>query len=470
MVTMKDYEGMAGFGGGGGGFGTATSNEVEDLNKALSAGYQSPRQDGGSALRVESLEATLRILTHTQKHVVMWKDIPKLPAFSTTEEYNVQTSYGGDSGPFTREGELPQTQDASYERRVALVKYLGTQREVTHPMTLVRPAHGNAIAVETQNGTLWLMEQMERQIFFGNSRIIPEAFDGLEAQLLADPIGGVQNVIDLRGGTLTESNIEEATNIIVEAYGVPSDLYGAPRSLSDLVKTMYPRERVNLPAPENGTIGMAISKVATQAGVINLKGDIFLRSGRNNGARTAPTSATSGRSPTAPTVVGAAVAAAPGSLFGTPDAGTYQYRVTAINRFGESASALEAGGVAVALGEGVDLTITDGGGSEPATGYRLYRSRVDGADGTQEYVKDIPRVGAAATTVYRDLNVDLPGYSKAFLNQMNLQAVGFRQLAPMMKIPLATIAASIRWMQLLYGTPILYAPRKIVMFRNVLDR
>jgi hypothetical protein len=71
--------------------------------------------------------------------------------------------------------------------------------------------------------------------------------------------------------------------------------------------------------------------------------------------------------------------------------------------------------------------------------------------------------------VYRDLNLFLPGCSRAYLFQMNLQSMSFRQLAPMLKIPLATLAASIRWMQLLYGTPILYAARKNVIFANVAD-
>jgi hypothetical protein len=39
----------------------------------------------------------------------------------------------------------------------------------------------------------------------------------------------------------------------------------------------------------------------------------------------------------------------------------------------------------------------------------------------------------------------------------------------MMKIPLATIAASIRWMQLLYLTMILYTPKKNVLYINVKD-
>jgi len=50
---------------------------------------------------------------------------------------------------------------------------------------------------------------------------------------------------------------------------------------------------------------------------------------------------------------------------------------------------------------------------------------------------------------------------------MNLQAISFRQLAPMMKIPLATIALSIRWAMLLYGMPVVYAVKKFNIFDNV---
>jgi hypothetical protein len=462
MVSMRDYEGMAGFG-------VVPQQEVDELNKALSAGYQLPRHDGGSALRVESLEATLRVLTFSQAHIKLWRDIPKLPAFSTSEEYTVQTTYGGESGQFTREGELPQVQDAAYERRVALVKFLGTQREVTHPMTLVRPAHGNVIALETQNGAIWLMERLERALFKGRAETIPESFDGIDAQIRMDDVSVANNVIDMRGGPLTEDALEEMTNIIVQNYGVPSDCYLAPRALSDLAKQFYNRQRGMLPPPTAGRVGFPVNEFMSQAGPISLKSDIFLRSGKNNGVKTAPSSATSVRAPTAPTTVVAAItSSAPGSLFTAADAGTYQYRVTAVNRFGESAFTQETGGVAVVADDGVDLTITDGGGADPATAFRIYRSAADGAAGTELLIAEVANSGAA-TTVPQDLNVDLPGTSTAYMIQNNLQSLSFRQLAPMLKIPLATLAASIRWMQLLYGTPIVYAPRKNGIFTNLKD-
>lgn len=464
MVTMADYEGYNGFAGG---FGNAGSNDVEELNKALTSNYQSPRTDGSAALRVESLEATLRVLTFNQNHIKLWRVINKLPAYSTSEEYNVQTSYGAENGMFTLDGELPQTQDASYERRVSLIKFIGCTKEVSYTTTLVKPAHGNVIALETQNAAVWLMERTERALFAGRSDVIPQAWDGFDQQIQSDPVASVQNIIDLRGGVLTEEKIEEGANLIVEAYGVPTDLYAAPRALSDLGKAFYPKERIALPAPVNGRVGLAITEVATSAGVIPLNADIFLRSGGNNGRKKAPASQTSNRAPTAPTVSGAS--AGTGSQFAASDIGTYQYKVSAINRFGESVSGQESGGVAVAnAGENVTLTITDGGGGDPATGYRVYRSFIGGALGSEQWIADVPRA-TTGTTAYVDANQYLPNTSRAYMFQVNTQSMAFKQLAPMLKVPLATVAISIRWAQVLFGVPQLYAPQKNVIYINCGD-
>lgn len=465
MISMKDYEGYNGFG-------QIAQVEVDELSKALSAGYQNPPVSGSNALRVESLEQTLRILTFTQAHIQFWRDIPKLPAFSTVEEYNVQTSYGSEGGMFTRAGELPQVQDASYERRTALVKYVTTQREVDHPTTLVRPAHGNVVAQETQNGGVWILERVERSLYNGRSDVIAEAWDGIDQQIRSDPSAANVAIIDLRGGILTEDNVEDGTNRVIENYGVPTDLYAAPKALSSMVKQFYPRERFNMPAPVDGVVGMSVNRIRTQAGLINLKGNIFLRSGKNNSVKAPPVAANAVRAPVVPSVA-AANNAGPivASLFGTGDVGTWRYRVTSVNRFGESAASTTQTAAINAAGDTITLTITNNAdSSDPTTGYNIYRCpTVGGGVGTEQFLTQAPRIGAAATTTFVDVNRFLPNTSRAYLKQMNLQAISFRQLAPMMKIPLATIALSIRWAMLLYGMPIVYATRKFVIYDNVGD-
>ena len=81
MVSFADYEGIDGFG-------SATARDVEELNKALAAGQSinppgSVTAGDGFALRVESLERTLKNLTYRMEHLKLWKAITKLAAFNT---------------------------------------------------------------------------------------------------------------------------------------------------------------------------------------------------------------------------------------------------------------------------------------------------------------------------------------------------------------------------------------------------
>ena len=107
MVSLADYEGLNGFGGGD--LGAAAT--LDELNKAISAGYDIVSQTGGAALRPQSLESTLKVLTFLDQHVKLWKKLPKLPAYSTAEEYNQLNDYGEDAGGFFQEGGLPREED-----------------------------------------------------------------------------------------------------------------------------------------------------------------------------------------------------------------------------------------------------------------------------------------------------------------------------------------------------------------------
>src|SRR5512137_1787799 len=205
------------------GFGVDQGANVAELQKALEAGYAITGQTGGSALRVQSLEGSLKVVSYTAHHIKFWKKIPKSPAYSTVQENNQLIDYGSDAGAFVQEGELPPTEDTSYARRTSLVKYVGTTREVSHPMTVVHPAHGDVIALENQNGILWLLNRIERALFTGDSSLAydgeAEQWDGLDA--LIDPT----SFIDLEGQPFQETDVEEGTNLLVEQYAYPTDLW-----------------------------------------------------------------------------------------------------------------------------------------------------------------------------------------------------------------------------------------------------
>lgn len=474
IVNKGDFEGH------GSGFGSSSPEQVDELNKALTAGYGYTGAPGslagGGALQVESLDATLKIVSFMMKNIVLYNDLPKSQAYNTVEEFNRLVKYGGDGGIFMDEGALPRTEDSSYARKVALVKFFGSTREITHPMLLVKPAHGNVVALETKNGAMFILQKLEESLFRGDSACVSQEIDGLEAlimQGLADVTasdgntsGAEEHVIDLRGKCLTEGVVEQASEVILNNYGYPTDLYLATKALSNLSKTMYPKERYMIPAPTDGQIGFAVKSISTNGGLIGLKPDVFLRAKRN-----APAVASNAKAPSAPAAVAVAVQAKTTSRgFAVAEYGTYRYSVTAVSKNGESSETIGAADAVVAADNSAEvvLSITAGalGGADQVQAYRIYRTALGGAMTDRQFIRQVAANPAGATVV-KDGNEDLPGTTKAFMIQRDETNLTFRQLSPMLKFPLATTASSIRWMQLMYATLIMFTPRRNVVFKNI---
>ena len=160
----------------------------DELVKAVIAGSQTGRdynnvQNTGGSLKTESLDARVRLLTSTEKHIGFWKALNKQSIYNTVHEYNQQLDYGNDAGGFNLEGEAPQFSDPTYRRKSALIKYLGFSGEVTHPAMLVRNADGiNNWAREIQNKTMLLMRFIDKQIATANSKMVSTEFDGIFQQ------------------------------------------------------------------------------------------------------------------------------------------------------------------------------------------------------------------------------------------------------------------------------------------------
>ena len=462
MVSWSDYENVEGFG-------TATQQEVDELNKALSAGQDinppgSVTAGDGFALRVESLERVLKNTTFRMEHIRLWKNVPKLAAFNTVEEHNVLSSYGEnpDAG-WIDEGDLPNEDDSSYERQFAVVKYLGTTRRVTHVMSLVKPAHGNVISLETVNGTMHLLRILERALFYGDSSLSSLQFDGYE-KLLVDN-APAPNIIDLRGQPLTEDVLIDAGLTAQDApnYGQITDLYLNPKVKADLVKTFFPKERYDLfTKTSSGMVGLDIAGFTSPAGDVRFQPDVFITDG---GGPNATAVGSAGQIPSAPTPGAVTTPADAASQFGADDAGDYFYKVVAVNRYGRAAAVDVVAGptaVTVAAGDKVTFDMTPGG--VVPDWYEIFRTKVGGASGTERLILRVP---ASGVTTIDDFNASLPYTTSAFGFQQNLEAMSYKQLAPMIKIPLATIDSSIRWMQLIYGVPVIYTPGKHVLFQNV---
>lgn len=485
-LNLQNYEAGSQSGAGG----QSTAAELDMLNKALSAQHITGRETtdltnaSGAPLKVESLDKTLKLLTFKESEIVLWKKIPKLQAFNTVEEFNQLVDYGTNRGGFIVEGELPVTEDSQYVRRSQLVKFMGVTRSVTHPMTLVNTNIGDVVAQEAKNGAMWLLRRLNESLTRADSAIIPEEFNGLYSQhrdafTSLDDYYNSEVVVDMRGAALTESAIEDACEGIIENHGVGTDLFGPPKVLSTFVKNFYGNKFINPNTAQTaaGIMGQRVNQFDSQFGRINLNHDIFMNKLPTKTTASAATSTQAPSTPVAGATPIAAVATDAFSKWETSDAANYFYAVVAINRFGESAPlSLGAAATAVVAGGSVDLQFTAGGGANAPTGYRIYRSQKDAASHAASTYYPLFEISVAqlaagydggAATIVRDRNRIMPDTNCAFLLENTEQVHAFRQLSPLMKMNLATVSTAFRFAILLYGTPLMFAPKKFVKFVNI---
>jgi len=493
-MNLSDYSGFDGF---------SDSRDAQELLKAMQAGNITGRDTANlpltqEPLKAESLEKTLKLLTFRNQDIRLFNEMPKMTAYNTVEEFLQLESYGSDRGGFYNEGELSDVEDSVYRRRAELVKYVQVTGEVTYQAQAVR-SYVDAMQKEIENKMMWVLRKTNSSLTKADSDIVPQEFNSIYRQH-ASIGGGVGDlyatledyysspvVIDLRGRSLTQDDVETAAITIDDNFGNVDTLFAPPSVVSGLAKDFFQRQRIMLnassPSSYDGVIGTTPKAIATSVGDVRLLTDKFMKTsgaGNSNG-RLLSASATSLKAPNQPNAgTNALTGADAQSKFVTADAGTVYYAVGAINRYGESALRLvNATAVTLTAGQSVDVTFTDGGGAVPASGYQIYRTKVTAsADPLADNVIFYPlfKVSTAAKAngydgaaagVVRDRNRILPDTEQAFVTQNSDEVYSYKQLAPISKMDLAILSMARRFIVFQFGTPQLYAPKKLVRFVNV---
>ena len=499
-VNLADYQHGSGFGDSAMNQANLSTEQLSELNKALEAGQLqggdlTGDQSSGGALKTESLESSLKLITFKESDIRFWKRFPKSAAFNTVEEYNQLTSYGTDRGGFNNEGELPEEEDSNYIRKAEHVKYLGVTKSVTHQMQLVNTNIGSVIQRETTNGIMWILRKADRALFHGDSEVVGQEWNGLYAQHMnndqyanLDEYMDSDLVIDLRGKTLKQTDLERGSQTLLNKFAQADLLVAPPVVLSDFATGFYDKQRVMLGGGANNTnttSGQHMSNFQSMYGKIEFEYDIFAA---KSPAKLPSANATSPKAPSAPTADGTApatVITSDGSSKFADGKGDYFYGVAAMNRYGESAIAQIGGTVTVANNDdSVDLKFAATAGPYQPNAYIIFRSKVNPgtafANTPMSPIIVIPATGndvkrgslangvdGGAAGIVRDRNRYLPGTQDSLLLQADTDVIEFKQLAPLMKMQLAKLSPADRFMVLLYGTPIVYAPSKMVRYINI---
>ena len=473
--------------------GSLTNQEAENLSKALTAGYPAGAQAsglvGGGVLQVESLEATLKSVTFEQKNLVFWPAVPTDKAFATVEQYSRLIGYGDNANPYFAEGGTPGEEDSTYIRDTQKVVYFGTKRKVTHPMMLVRTHTGDVIAQQTKEGTMWLLKSIEREMYWGNGffsnngefdghlSALPAtslAMNGLQEQLLRgswdtqQQSGDFQGYgankaayLDLQGASLQHDDMEDGALSIFENFGMASDAHLEPAALSAFSKIFYPKERImNMGVPD-GKAGFVLREFVSSAGTIAMKPNVFLRPLQQINPFLPNADA-----PATPTIGAPAPGAVPAGVIPSSfiNGEVYIYQVIANNDRGRSTPVISAPVTMTADGQQVTMVINATIG---AKSYDIYRTNAGGIAASAQFIGSVAPGAFGGAVTFTDRNRKLPGLGEAYLIDMSAQNLQFKQLTPLSKINLAITSAAIEWFMIIYGTLIVYSPRKNFILQNV---
>lgn len=464
--------------------GLVSAAEIEALNKAITAGYGGAGRPTdltyGGVLQAESLETTLKSVTFDMKNLKMWPAVSVDKAYNLFEQYNRLIAYGSDSAPYIGEGGAPQEEDSTYVRDGQKIVFFGTRRRVSHQMTLVRVTVGDIVAQQAKEGTMHLLKNVERELYWGHAHFQNQAtgamtgsdadlpassiaMSGLlkqllkgdtDAQMLSGDFNGygtTESILqDLAGAVMTQDDVEHLAVVALENFGSPSELHAEPAVISAFVKQFYPQFR-SAPGLANQTVGYDVSKIQTTAGAIDLKPNLFLR------PRSGVRAIASGVAAPAATFTATASATGSGSSFA---AGVYQVKVTAVNDSGESAPVASAP-VTLTLGQNIQVALA----SIPAgvKSFKVYVSAPGGAAGTEKFAGNWANSGAGN---YICAGAKMPGLGEAFLLDMSAENMRFKQLAPLSKINFAIVTTALEFAIVLYGALFVYTPRFNCVFKN----
>lgn len=419
--------------------------ELIEIKKAFEAntatGGASPFVEvnsSGAALSMQSLDKVYVATVSSDKDFKFLKAVPRRTINQVMAEYNKNTSHGGGwyRTSYIGQSDEPSFHDAELERLYDEVNYIAegyafnkvvdTQQSVNDPEL-----------IQSNSALKRGMENQCRNFWFGDKSINKYAQNGYYAALKNY---GSEFVSDARGQLVEIDEMKDKSARIRTRYmGLTNEAWMHPgtKSLYDQwfddrsAGRTIQNDSQNPGQTSLSNIVRAVEDSNAKDERIVLQTDIWMdrhdwsvpmRRNDNGVYVEGPTSDT--ESPATPTLAVAALPATPGSKFTGTYVGAYDYRVCAgtLRHWSQASALSPATNINIPVGAGSELTITPGpSGSPSETRYAIFRTTAPGS-GLIRYMIEIPRNSSGPTTVFQDLNDDLPGTGIFVLGDFNAKS------------------------------------------------
>ena len=454
---------------------TDVTIESEEINKNVSKALSPDAQAGTigynvdpstmlgqftTPLRVELLDADIKRLTFGPEQFVFFNKLTKLPSAGTVQQYLTYDRHGEIGHSMAvGEGQIAKISAQQYSRHTVNMKYLSTSRQVTFQAGMTASVL-DPIQGATDDAITSLAAEIEWMSFYGDKSLSKDnvegnEFDGLRKQIPAE------NVIDLKGAPLQESDINKAAVLISKAYGYPTDAFLPIGAKTLLVNNLLERQRLlNTSAPQDATIGFNAPRMATPAGVVSLNGSSLME---NYNILDENDPYVSGIDPK---VVATIDTNATNGQFADTDVHALVYKVVSVSGDKHS-QAIEADVQLDNKTHAVNLAVTIPQAFDAPVEYvRVFRQASESG-----LFYEIGKVTAAnavdGVVTFVDTNAEIPGTVDAYVGQMTSDVIGLYQMLPIMRFQLATLAASHNWSFLWFGALVLFNAHRWVRIKNI---
>jgi hypothetical protein len=489
-----------------------TINELTRLNDALQknsqVGYQALDGSGNdlrgplSPIMPQSIEGTLASAAHTMRDLALWPMLPKVQATNTIHEYAVIDSHGEDLDPFISEGGGDSSFGSStsqYSRKSVKIKYMAEKRAISDVSTLVGIVGQNAdaLALETERGTMSLLRKMEVQCFYGDEDVNDLAFDGVMKQIERDgdtdrnPYqfgkGFSQNQEDLEGVALTGSKLHEVLGELYSAprFGAPDAIFMSPRQYSKLIADSAQNGRHDSMVLVNqGDQGVHTLGAGPRIHIMGPMGPVPVVAAPFISRRLKPPTVASAGNDMAQAVIASAVVRTEAQFLGDDAVngtengwgavgvgdhqGDFRYVFVPVSKKGYGAPVVSA-----ALTVHSDaIPKIQLNALNNCKYVRVYRAKIGAAATAAQVLKAAELIGEIKASEilgadWFDAGFERQGCDSVLISQMDQNTIEFARLLDFIRRPLAEVGAAKQFLLMLFGAPSVKVPRKNFVLRNV---
>lgn len=469
------------------------SKSLMSVDKSFTAGYgiDPEKQQGGAALKVESLDTQIKQWTYGTQELTLYADLIQqgtVEANSTVEQYVVFDKHGH-VGHVRFQPEIGMTDINSPMLRKAKVnmKYVTDVKQTSFAIQKAQTIQ-DADALLMEDAITVIAKTLEWCILFGDADLSSLGqgegleFDGLEK--LIDK----GNHIDARGNTLTQEYLNRAAVTIGErGFGEATDAYMSVAVKGDFTNQYLGAFRYVMGSNTGTSAGVNVDRFQSANGYIKLHGSLVMDIDRVLDEDDMPMSSVTGQIPESPSVTATVVPDAGGQflqaldlngnvttetdkqkLSQLPEVGEEQsYKVVAVDAKGDSLPSEEATATPTKSTDGIKLSITVAPVQKRIPDYiAIYRKATDGK---YYLIKRIPMSSMNGSNVleFTDLDETIPGTSDVFVGELKPSSIALMEFIPMCEIPLATVSTATQYAIYWSGALALYRPKCWVQIHNV---